>query len=282
MVVQLRLVVALIVSCALTALAPPPAAGQASVSSSGKNLAAAVSSSRTNDADTSGRFDTGIAGGKNFTVVAPRGDHLAEKVVARAEELRKEIALAWLGEELADGKGRTHITLELAKDKDQGLTWLCGPGRQVRGDHRMFLTTSAERATGSTLAHEVTHVVLAVRFPQGMPAWANEGIASLADDDERHETRRRLSGEWARESRWPSLEQVLYQRTIQPSDQAAYTAAASLVEFLLEKGDRRALVGFVGQAQQDGWDSALRTSYGIPRVADLQRQWQEWVTRGAR
>ncbi len=223
------------------------------------------------------RLDTGIAGGKNFTVIAPSGDHLADQVLTRAEELRRDIALEWLGKELPDGRGRTHITVELSKDKDEGLTWLCGQGRAVRGDHRMWLTTSRERAVGSTLEHEVTHVVLAVRFPQGMPVWANEGIASLADDEERHKTRRELQREWARSGQWPTLEKLLYQRTIDPSDQAGYAAAVSLTEFLLTKGDRRALIAFVEHAALDGWDAALGKSYGIDGVPELQRQWQAWA-----
>ena len=225
------------------------------------------------------RLDVGIAGGDNFTVVAPRGEHLAAKVLSRAEELRRNIALEWLGEELPEGQGRTHITVELAKDKDEGLTWLCGPGRAVRGDHRMWLTTSRERAVGSTLEHEITHVVLAVRFPKGMPVWANEGIASLADDVERHRTRRELQQQWARSGQWPSLEKVLYQRTLPPSDQAGYAASVSLTEFLLTKGDRRALIAFIQQAGQDGWDAALGKCYGIADIGELQRQWQAWASK---
>ncbi len=225
------------------------------------------------------RLDVGIAGGKNFTVVAPRGDHLADKVLSRAEELRRDIALEWLGKELPEGQGLTHITVELAKDKDEGLTWLCGPGRAVRGDHRMWLTTSRERAVGSTLEHEITHVVLAIRFPKGMPVWVNEGIASLADDEERHKARRELQQQWARSGQWPSLEKVLYQRTLPPSDQAGYAASVSLTEFLLTKGDRRELIGFIEQAGQDGWNAALSKSYGIAGVGELQRQWQDWARK---
>jgi hypothetical protein len=225
------------------------------------------------------RFDVGIAGSKNFTVVAPRGDHLADKVLRRAEELRRDVALEWLGAELPEGKGMTHITVELSKEKDEGLTWLCGPGRAFGGDHRMFLSTSRERALGSTLEHEVTHVVLAVRFPKGMPAWANEGIASQADDEERHKIRRDLYRQWARSGQWPSLQKVLYQRTIAPSDQAGYAASSSLVEFLLIKGERRELIAFIEQAGQDGWDAALGKSYGIAGIAQLQRQWQAWASR---
>jgi hypothetical protein len=242
-------------------------------------LSLAIAAEPTRQETPYARLDTGIAGSKNFTVIAPRGDGLADRVLSRADELRKEIALAWLGEELPEGQGLTHITVKLAKDKDEGLTWLCGPGRAVRGAHRMWLETTAERAVGSTLEHEVTHIVLAVRFPKGTPAWANEGIASLADDEERHRTRRELLRQWARTGQWPSLDKVLYQRTISPSDQAGYAAAVSLTEFLLTKGDRREMIDFLEQSAQDGWDAALAKHYGIANVGELQRQWQQWGVR---
>jgi hypothetical protein len=224
-------------------------------------------------------LDTGIAGSRNFTVLAPRGDHLADKILSRAEELRREIALDWLGEELPEGKGLTHITLKISKDKDEGLTLLCGPGRATPGDNRLWLETSPERATGTTLAHEVTHIVMAVRFPKGLPVWANEGMASLQDDEERHKAKQELVRQWARSGQWPSLDRLLYLREMPPSDQASYAAAVSLTEFLLSKGERRALIDCIEQSQQDGWNAALGKCYGIASIAELQRQWQEWAAR---
>ena len=96
--------------------------------------------------------DLGIAGSSNFTVLAPAGENLAQAVLDQAEVLRKEVALQWLGAELAPGRELTHITVRLSDDVDRGRTLLCGPGRALRGDHRMWLTTSRERALGSTLA----------------------------------------------------------------------------------------------------------------------------------
>jgi hypothetical protein len=225
-------------------------------------------------------LDAGIAGSKNFTVLqrgAPRGERLAQAVLERAEALRKEIALQWLGEELPPGREVVHITVELSSEEDRGLTLLCGPGRALRGDHRMWLTTSRERALGSTLAHEMTHVVLAARFPRGMPVWANEGIASLCDDAQRGEDRRQLWRQWAREGRFPELEKVLYAASIAPTDETAYAVGVSVTEYLLSRGDRARLIQFVEQGQRDGWDAALRDSYGLADVGELERHWQAWL-----
>ena len=84
-----------------------------------------------------------------------------------------------------------------------GLILLCGPGRRFTGEHRVWLTTSKRRALGSTLAHEITHLVLNARFSDGMPAWANEGIASLRDDAGRSAERQKILRRFARRNEWP-------------------------------------------------------------------------------
>ena len=163
--------------------------------------------------------DSGIAGSENFTVLAVKaGGFLAEKVLDQSEKLRKKIALEWTGNLIQDGIEVTHIHIEIDETKDDGFTLLAGPGRRFSGDNRMWLTTSRTRAVGSTLAHEITHVVLAARFPAGMPVWANEGIASLQDDDERKASRKKLLRALTQQKKWPSLTRVLDLKSMPSSD----------------------------------------------------------------
>ncbi|MBI3465541.1 MAG: hypothetical protein HY000_21185 [Planctomycetes bacterium] len=225
------------------------------------------------------RHDTGIAGGKNFTVLAPSGGFFARKVLDRAEALRKEIALAWLGREVPEGKEFTHINVILAEELDSGLTLLAGPGRGLPGNNQIQLETTRDRATGSTLAHEIVQVVLASRFPQGMPAFATEGIAGLYDDAERLAIRKQLVSDFARTNRWPSLEVLLQSKSIDPSNGTGYATAASLTEFLLAQGDRARFLSFVEDAGQGGWDRALAQHYRIASVRELQQRWQSWAGR---
>ena len=60
---------------------------------------------------------------------------------------------------------------------------------------------------------------------------------------------------------------------------ASLLVAWSLTEFLLSKGERRALIDCIEQSQQDGWNAALGKCYSIASIAELQRQWQEWAAR---
>jgi hypothetical protein len=215
----------------------------------------------------------GLAHGDNFVVTAADED-LAEEVLAKADQYRKEVAEEWLGAELPPSVGRVIIDVELADD-DQGRTWVIdNPDRNY---HMLWLTTTRERALGSMLRHEVTHVVLATELPGRLPAWADEGAASLADDEERVEIRRRTIAWFARTSNWPKLENILDASTILASDKATYSVAASLTEYLLMRGDKQKFLAFAVAGKAQGWNRALRTHYEFESVAQLDRAWRAWV-----
>lgn len=213
--------------------------------------------------------DLGIAGSENFNVLAVGEKNLATEVLEQAEKFRKEISLEWLEAELPTGKEFVFINVKLTATEDEGLTLLCGPSRRFSGAHMMWLTTSRERALGSTLTHEMTHVVLSARFPRGMPAWANEGIASHYDGEGRKRRRREILAGFERNG-WPRVERILEARSIRPTDEESYAVSCSLVDFFLSRGDRPKLLDFVQDGAMRGWEPALRKHYGIS-LAELQR-----------
>lgn len=221
--------------------------------------------------------DDGVARSANFLVFAPPGDALAEQVLHSAERLRCEIALDWFGAELPAAERRTIIQVRPSYSEDEGLTMLTGDHAESR--HRVWLTTQPRRARGTTLAHELTHVLMHSRFPHGMPAWANEGAASLQDDADRHARRRDLLSQFVCTGHWPSLQRLLGAPAITPTDERAYAVATSLTRFLLTQADRATFLNFVAAGQQVGWDAALRRHYAIDTTAELQRHWQQWVSR---
>ena len=219
-----------------------------------------------------------MAHSENFIVLAP-DPSAAEEVLARAEQYRKEIAVEWLGQELPPSVGRTTINVEFVDGEDRALTWPAeGPSRKY---HKMWLTSSRDRAAGSTLRHEIAHVVLHTRYPDMLPAWADEGIASLYDDPRRQETRRGILAWYAQTGNWPGLREVLQSKQIPADDQASYSVAASLAEYLLSRAGKHVLLAFAvaGNDRQD-WDAALAQHYGISSVADLERQWRTWAAAG--
>jgi hypothetical protein len=218
----------------------------------------------------------GMAHNENFVVMAP-DQPLAEQVLAQADHFRKQVAEDWLGEELPPSVGRVIIHVDVDDSaKDHGLFWPIDTAQ--RKYHKLWLTTSRERAVGSTLHHEMTHVVFAIRYPHRLPAWADEGAASLHDDPQRREIQRRIIDWYARTDNWPNLQVLLQAPTIAANDQASYSAAASLTQYLLTRGDKANFLRFAMTGQTAGWERAVQQHYGINSVSQLQFVWQSWVS----
>ena len=225
----------------------------------------------------------GFAMSDNFTVFTPawpsqaEAQQYAKTVLNNAESWRSEIARDWLGEELPPSAGKTTVNVSFNEERDAGLTWI--PDDPRRRDRTLYLATTPDRALGSTLAHEMVHVVLATRFPapNRLPAWLEEGIASSYDDDARQESRRQNIAWFVRTGNWPDIEPVMNCRSISARDKDKYAIAASLTQFLLARGDRPTLLEFGQFANKAGWDAALSKYYRIDSVPGLQRDWQQWV-----
>ncbi len=216
---------------------------------------------------------SGFAHSSNFTVFAP-DQALAEAVLARAEQYRKEVALEWLARELPPGVGPTTINVRITDDADEGFTWAIDSPR--RSFHKIWLAASRDRALGSTLKHEIVHTVLATRYPQTLPEWAEEGAASLSDDPKRIATRKQILDWYAETGNWPGLQRVLDAEIITADDVAGYSIAASLTRYLLSRKDKTAFLAFAQEGMRDGWEPALRTHYGITTLQRLQADWQAW------
>jgi hypothetical protein len=133
---------------------------------------------------------------------------------------------------------------------------------------------------GTTLHHEVVHTVLDSHFyPESLPAWASEGIASRADDAGRQETQRQALARWSKGGQWPSLRSLFESSRLEHDNLDGYAAAASVIEFLVERGGRTRVVEFASHGQKRGWDRAAADCYGMRDLAELQTAWQDWVTR---
>lgn len=223
----------------------------------------------------------GFAHNENFIVFA-RTQPLAEKTLAEAERLRKKIAEQWLQKELPSGEGRTLIHVELSDSEDSGLTWAKDPSDPKQTLHRMWLTTTRDRALGSMLAHEMTHAVLATKFPDRLSPWIEEGIASLNDDPGRAADRMRILRRCAQQGSWPRLGRIIGAQRIAATDDAAYCVAPSVVQYLLSRGDKADLIRFAAAAKEKGDERALRECYGFRGVEDLQLAWEAWASKATK
>lgn len=233
-------------------------------------------------------FSAGLAQNENFIVLTPAkpsqeaGKKYAQLVLKNAAEFRSAFAQEWLGGELSEGAGKTIISVQFSEIKSSGRTWAKdAPGRQF---HNVFLHTSAERAAGTMLCHEVAHTVLATRYPHPnrLPPWAEEGIASRYDDDSLIAVREQTVATWLRTGSIPMLAGLLEAPSIASYDDNYYAAAESLVNFLLTRGDKATVLRFAADGQRYGWHYAVKTHYALGSVGELQSEWQNWLVDSAR
>ena len=216
----------------------------------------------------------GFSRSENFVVMAAE-KALADEALAQAEQYRREIAREWLGAELPPSVGQAVLHVEVTDGDDSAHTWVVDdPRRQY---HRVWVNGSRRQVLGSTLRHEISHVVMATRFPQGLPLWINEGIASLHDDADRAATRKRIIDWYAQTGNWPPLPRILAAKAMRAHDQETYSVAASLTEYFLSLEDKATLVAFAATGTQRNWDEALREHYGIRGINQLQQSWQAWA-----
>lgn len=215
-----------------------------------------------------------LAASENFSVYAPTRDE-ADAVLLQAEELRAELALAWFGERLPGGAGRTLIHVRITPAADRGRSSVFDHRSGSRSNLLWIDADSVESEEfSSTLAHELMHCLLATRYPDGFPVWAHEGIAGQYDRGLRRLLHAETLHGLARTGRWPSLEDLFDRSSFDPNDRASYAAAVSLTAYLIDARGREQFLRFVASGHRDGdWSRALRASYERDLSA-LQTQWQ--------
>lgn len=218
----------------------------------------------------------GYATSENFHVYAPT-DELAQEVLATAERLREELAEKLLDGPLPPGVGRTTIHVSFGEESS-GMFWaIDSPERTF---HKLWITLARGESATPALAHELSHMCLASRYPQRVALWVEEGLASQADDEARKQIRARTIDWYRRTGNWPHLPSVLQLRSVATQDQASYAVAASVTEYLLTRNDLPVLLQFALDGKRQGWDRALRQHYGMSGVRELESKWQSWVIAG--
>lgn len=219
---------------------------------------------------------SGFASSDNFVVYAP-DQELADEVLKKSEELRTKLARAWLGKTLLPGVGATMIHIKLSSSEDSGFTW--PKDHPAKKYHSITMTSSRDRVLGTTLAHELTHVMLAIEFGDRLPRWANEGAATCQDGEKLRQTRSERLQRFAKTNEWPALLKILNQQEIGSDEAVFYTVANSLTEFLLERDDSDVFFRFSIAGKETGWELAAKNSYEFHSLQEMEQGWHDWVQR---
>ncbi|QDV73778.1 hypothetical protein K2D_20310 [Planctomycetes bacterium K2D] len=246
--------------------------------------------------------ESGAATRNAFTATAPSflvrsfkdGPDAAE-VIGKSVELRRKAHELWMPEKTwASWQPRCEIVLH--SNRSSYLRYVGPSGSKTSGASliersgdgiaKRRIDLLVDQAGGySALAHELTHVVLADWFGgRQPPPWVDEGIATLADSEEKQslhcrDCRRALANGSAMQ-----LVELVELRKLSSRDQAAafYGQSLSLVSYLSACDKPEKLLPFVDLATASGYDSAIREVYGIDGIGALHRLWLNHELSNAR
>lgn len=218
----------------------------------------------------------------NFVVQAPTPE-IAEQVGKAAEHYRVVLAQEWLGHTLPKWYRPCSITVKVGQMGAGGATTFAFDRGEVFG-WRMTVQGSLERILDSVLPHEVSHTIFACHFRRPLPRWADEGAATLAENESEQRRQRLLYQQVLRENRRIPLRQLLaikeYPRDMQHV-LTLYAQGHALADFLVETGGKARYLQFVNAAHQLGWDRALQQCYEMENVESLDKAWNEWIIAGS-
>ena len=218
----------------------------------------------------------------NFEVDAPT-DAIAEKVAVTAEHYRKELAIEWLGETLPNWSKRCLVRVKVGQVGAGGATTFSFGGGHVYG-WDMTVQGSLERILDSVIPHEVSHTIFACHFRRPLPRWADEGAATLAEEDSEQRRQQKLAEEVLPTTRRIPLRELL-QITEYPKNMqhvlTLYAEGYSLADYLVQKGGKPRFLKFVQDAHESGWDAAFRKHYAETNVESVEQKWSRWVIAGS-
>lgn len=232
---------------------------------------------------------------ENFIVYCEQSETPARHLARHAEAQRAEIQSRWLGDnESAAWTPRCQIVLH---SNLSGYVAAVGQGSErtvgsslVQNDKGRIVSRRIDLLGGkrpflsAALPHELTHVVLADRFAdRPMPAWADEGVAILADPKAKQARHRAdLRSALASDATFRVFDLVSMDQYPRPERMGTfYSQSASLVEYLIERKGHQQFLTFVERSASDGCDSALRDCYGIANAGELDRQWRGQIKLAA-
>lgn len=223
---------------------------------------------------------------EHFVVQAVLDDQQLADLGERCESLLGELRAKWFDDGVAadwaprclvvvHGSSATYLQAVPGGEQTLGSTWIeTSKGEIVT--RRVDLRADRADWFAGALAHELVHVLLADRVGGYPPArWAEEGLAILADPtakQELHEADFRAAA--ARGADFRLAEMLGHSEYPDPSRITAfYGQSASLVRFLIKFRTPADFSAFLKHAASYGYDAALRNTYGIHGIADLERRW---------
>jgi hypothetical protein len=224
----------------------------------------------------------------NFCVCCP--SNMDPATIGRTcESLRAELSKKWLGDDPArpTWKARWYVVVHPSLSSYVREVGEAGRGTLgsslIKTDHgrvvsrRIDLRGDVAEPLRAALPHEMTHVVLADAFPSDeLPRWADEGMAMQADPPEKLAGHARDLEAAVASGTAFRVPELLVKDAYPMGERRAvfYAQSASLVTYLAARQQPSQFVEFAHRAASEGYDAALRDTYGIHDVGQLERFWR--------
>jgi hypothetical protein len=228
----------------------------------------------------------------NFQVYCEQSESAARKLARHAEVLRSSLCTKWIGRSAPDEwnpkcqivlypSQRSYVAaVGRGSERTVGSSLVKVVGGQVTA-RRIDLLEESTEYLSAALPHELTHVVLKDRFAsKGLPRWADEGMAILADTEAKQERHNKdLRDALMSRTTFHAAELFLMDGYPPPKRFGAfYAQSASLTRFLVGRKGPQDFVKFIEQARENGFDTALRECFNIANAAELDRQWRQNIS----
>lgn len=219
---------------------------------------------------------------ENFTVIGPTPE-IARKTAEAAEESRSQLSTDWFGSDLPAWRSRCRVRVDVRARKPGGVTSYRFTGSRIDG-LEISLHGPLDQLIDSVLPHEMTHAVFATKLGRPLPLWADEGVATLAEDGQQQMRQKLQTSGLIKSGRRLPVRRLLARNDssfARSEMHAVYAQGHSLVDFLVQKEGKRQFVVFLDNVERGNWDAAVKQSYGFVGLDALEQDWLQWVTDGS-
>ena len=224
-----------------------------------------------------------IAQTPNFRVIA-KNAQFANEVARSAEEIRKQLAMHWLGTELPNWPEPCPLVVNDGPTTPaSGETKYTLVGGGV-ANFQMSVSGTRERIIDSVLPHEITHTVMASHFAvlgKPVPRWADEGACTTVEDQSERSKHDVMLVRYLGEGRGIAFATLFTLKDYPHDMMPLYAQGYSLSCFLISQGGPRRFIQFLERGMEtENWVAATDEFYQYPRLGKLQTAWNRWVSDG--
>ena len=233
-----------------------------------------------------------VAETEHFRIFHNQSSEYAERVAQAAETTRQAMYRKWLGNDgapwpsickvilHANATSYTQMNPLVPKNTPGHSNFVCDPSGRVI-ERQMDLRVDISGMIEVVLPHEATHVVLADMFGSSSAPWADEGMAVLAEPEEKIDQHRRNLLKNHKDEQLFGLTELMELKDYPHARRigAFYAQSVVLVEFLTNQRGPKVFGDFVKDGLRSGYEPSLKRHYNMT-FAQLDQTWQQQIVTG--